>query len=124
MIFRWCCFFFMCYALVMCHPRCEASEWTTEDTYREIAAEVLLVADWGQTKDIKRHKGAFETNVYLGQHPSDGEINNYFVGVLILHPVIAYVLPKDWRHAFQYGTIFIEASMVNRNFGLGMQIKF
>ena len=99
--------------------------WTTNDTLRELAAMGLLGVDWAQTRTIAKTPGTWnETNPLLGQHPSSGQVNNYFGAWMLAHPTLSYLLPPDWRLAFQLGTIGVEAPTVHRNWKIGIGATF
>lgn len=102
--------------------------WTVQDTARESVVLSLSLADWGQTLDVRTRYQAgarcWEANPLLGAHPSRARINRYFAAGLVLHPLIAYLLPARARHAFQYVSIGWEAGIVGSNAHLGFQIRF
>lgn len=85
----------------------------------------LHVADWGQTLDIADHPERFyERNPVLGRHPSRGEVNRWFLGTALLHPVVSYVLPKPYREVWQYVTIGVEVGCVGSNARIGVGFGF
>lgn len=103
----------------------EHDEWTADDTKRQAVYLVLHTIDWGQTRNIANNpKQYYEINPVIGEHPTTGRVNGYFLATALLHTGIAYVLPADWRKSFQYVTIVIEAGVTNRNRNLGVKIDF
>ena len=119
----------------------QSDDWTKADVYRESAYFILHVADWRQTLYISKHPDEFfEKNPILGAHPSDSEVNRYFIATGLLHVAASHYLPKagrllpetwqrnlyvdHWRKAFQYSTIFIEADYVYSNYRAGIKIFF
>jgi len=120
--------------LAGCSPAC-ADDWTREDTYRQSALTALLVVDWAQTRWIVKHPrdpvqpdGTYqwraEGNRLLGEHPSIGRVNGYFAASIIGHAAISYVLPRDWREAWQYVWIGIEINTTRRNHAMGIRMEF
>jgi hypothetical protein len=104
---------------------CGSRTWTKADSAREAAYLALHVADWGQTLDIADHPDKWhENNPALGSHPSRGEVNRYFAITGLLHPVISYALPDDWRPYWQYGTIGLEVICVGNNARMGIGFGF
>ena len=102
-----------------------AQEWTSKDTALELTYLVFHVADWSQTKYIVSHpENHRESNIILGERPSNAEINRYFILTGMLHVGIAYALPDKWRQAFQIFTIGFEAGVVARNYNLGVRLEF
>ena len=101
-----------------------ASDWSTADTKWEAAYLVLHAVDWRQTHFIATEPGHQEANRFLGPHPTNSEINRYFIATALLHVGVAYVLPPKARRVWQYLTIGIEAGTVARNFNFGGRIDF
>ena len=101
-----------------------ADEWVKEDTEREAVYAALLIADWRQTQDIARHANIEESNEILGEHPTNGRINRYFVVANTLQLSIAYALPAAWRKAWQYSGIGFEFAMVRHNKLIGLSMRF
>lgn len=100
-------------------------EWRGADTAREAVFLTLYMLDWGQTRTIARHpERRSEANAFLGEHPSAGRVDRYFAVTALAHVGVAYVLPSSWRAGFQYITIGIELSTVNRNRHLGIAVDF
>jgi hypothetical protein len=101
-----------------------ADEWTTEDTHREMVYAVLVVTDWRQTQDIARHQNIEEVNEILGEHPTNGQINRYFLVATAMQFAIAYTLPADWRRSWQSVGIGFELAFVLNNKHAGLRIDF
>jgi hypothetical protein len=100
-------------------------EWTADDTKRQAAYLLVYVADWNQTRYIATHKNIMEINPILGEHPSVSRVDGYFMAVAVIHTGIAYLLPAEWRKAFQYVTLGFEAGIVTGNYyRSGIQISF
>lgn len=111
-------------------------DWTREDTYRQAAMTALLIVDWGQTRYLVKHPidpkqpdGTYNWrkegyNSVLGEHPSIGRVNNYHVIVIAGHAAVSTMLPSDWRKAWQYVWIGIEADTVYRNHHIGLKVDF
>ncbi len=109
----------------MCTQSRAADPWTKEDTYREITALTLRFTDYKTTMDIARNPDRFrEANPILGAHPSVGRVNTFFAVTTIIHPAISYVLPKEYRKAFQYISIGISGTASITNIWSGLKIKF
>lgn len=104
---------------------CGSRTWTRADTAREAAYLALHVVDWGQTLEIADNPERWhERNPVLGSHPSRGEVNRWFLGTAVLHPVVSYLLPDDLRPYWQYGTIGLELYCVGNNAALGIGMGF
>jgi len=101
-----------------------AENWTVEDTYRESFYLILTVTDWKQTLDFSRDTTVHETNIFLGEHPSDSRINTLIPLSMLAHYYIATLLPTEYRHAWQYAFIGIEANAVAINANINFAIHF
>src|SRR5258708_2157689 len=85
------------------------SDWSDSDKARQTAYTTLHLIDWNQSKKIQRNPDLYhETNPVLGNHPSQGQSNNYNGLTLLGHLALAGMLPPEWRKAFQLGTMGLE----------------
>lgn len=107
--------------------------WTKEDVAREIISTGVTVIDWGQTQDIRNHNGMVELNPILGRQPSRDSVNTYFGTVILLHPVISAILPRQAelfgfdlnpRLAWQYIYFGVEAAAISSNYRGGLRMAF
>lgn len=114
----------MLVALLLAINDARAEKFSSEDWARQAAFWTLLAIDYGQTRDIKNNPGMYETNPLLGKHPSDERIRNYFIGAAIGHAAIAYVLPREYRVAWQWVWIGVEAGYVAHNYNIGLRTDF
>jgi len=102
-----------------------ADSWTDGDTNREYAYLALHTADWLQTRQISKHPERWgESNLILGKHPSTRNVDVYFALAGLAHYEVAKLLPTEWRKAFQYLSIGIEAGYVAHNLAFGVRAKF
>src|SRR6266702_7659586 len=102
-----------------------APEWSKADVGRELAFGTLLAIDWAQTREIAAHPELYyEHNPILGEHPSSGRVDAYMLAAGALHFGIANWLPGDWRAAWQWGGIVIEAGAVGHNYMIGIRAPF
>jgi hypothetical protein len=107
--------------------------WSREDTVREAVGLGLTVIDYGQTMDIASRDDRVELNPILGPHPSREEVRDYFLAVIVLHPLISAALPAEAnlfgykakpRMAWQYFYIGVEATATVSNFNGGLRLRF
>ena len=102
-----------------------ASDWTREDTYRELLWTTLLAVDYGQAMNISRHPEKFkEYNPILGKHPSQSSVGLYMLSAAIIHPIISYYLPPKYRKWWQYISIGVELGAVGNNFSAGIGVTY
>lgn len=113
-------------ALILLPATCTlADEWTNADTQWEIAYQVVHAVDWGQTRYIAEHPDEFhEMNPILGEHPSVGSVDAYFITTGVVHYLIARKLPSKYRRAWQVVFTIDHAQAVANNYQLGIKVKF
>jgi len=102
-----------------------ADDWTREDTARELTYLALHVVDWGQTRNISKNPDRFyEINPILGEHPSIKRVDSYMTFSILVHVGVAYILPREWRTAFQYASLGEKVGFVIHNNRIGIRIDF
>lgn len=83
------------------------------------------MVDWAQTRTISKNPDLFyEKNLILGNHPSIGRVNTYFVSAIVLNYVVSDNLSKRWRTGFQTGLIGLELCVTDRNRQIGIKMDF
>mgnify|MGYP003394102298 CR=1 FL=1 len=123
--------------LIFATPANATDPWSRGDTYREVAALTLRlidyrtlsaiarVANYKTTLQIAKHPNEYrEANPLLGEHPSVGEVNTFFIIATVAHPIISYALPKEYRKAFQYISIGASGTASITNVWSGLKIRF
>ena len=102
-----------------------AENWTKKDTYTELAFLSIHFLDYQTTIDIAKKPNLYvEKNIILGEHPSIGRVNTYFISTAIIHPIISYYLPKKYRKTFQYFSIGVSTLAVTNNLSCGLKFQF
>ena len=96
-------------------------DWDRGDTIRQTAFVGLLAVDAYQTHKLVDDPRYYETNMILGEHPSDGSINLYMVGCAVGHTLVSGLLNSEWREAWQYVWIGAETYTVGSNYNLGVR---
>lgn len=99
-----------------------ADPWTKTQVGMEIASEVGIACEWAQMMDSTSING-FDAKL-MSRHPSRGRLNNYFIGWLIVHPIISYNLPSKYRTGWQAATISFELVVTRNNANVGCRCKF
>jgi len=101
----------------------QANEWRDEDNDREIVYMAFHAIDWAQTIQIAANPVKYhEQNPIMGRQPNTAQVNTYFAITAAAHVAISYVLPNDWRTAWQYITIGVEVEAIRNNLSLGIKI--
>ena len=106
-------------------PAKAVDPWSHEDKVRLAIWGTLQTVDWLQTRNIAKHPDQwYETNPRLGNHPTPGEVNRFFLTTTATHILIANFLPSEYRKVFQYLSIGYEFSYVERNYRIGIKMEF
>jgi hypothetical protein len=97
----------------------------------EGAFDALLVIDSHQTNSIRsacpvHETCAFqETNPWLGSTDPDAvRVRNYFIASALIHGLITYLLPQDYRIFWQGASFGLEINAVRMNAYAGLGLKF
>jgi len=112
----------LCLALA---PKAAAhDEWTKMDTVYESVIVASDIIDWHQTRKIAATPTMWENNPILGHHPTTSQVDRYFAASIINNIAIAYLLPKDLRHAYQAMSFSLEVYCVGKNVQIGIGMTF
>lgn len=99
--------------------------WDKTDSAMAAAAFTLKVIDWKQTHYIARNPAQHhEWNPILGNHPSVGRVNNYFLGSIITTGTVTYFLPDFYRKMFLGGSITVSAWLTHHNRSVGIKAEW
>lgn len=119
-----------CILLISCAGRqpLTKSQWVGEAAW-----QAIHVIDWGQTLNIADNPDYHEKNPLIGRHPSRGKVNLYMGASAIIHPIITYLLPEDYkvlginihpRWLWIGGTITTSGLCVINNNAIGLKANF
>jgi hypothetical protein len=101
------------------------AEWTKTDTLFQVADIALWTIDWGQTRHIaKDPKNYYETNGFLGEHPTVGEVDRYFLLAIPIKVGFSIILPQPMRRIWQCINIGISVKNTVSNYHIGLRMKF
>ena len=105
------------------------SGWTTADTIRQALGLAATGVDWAQTRTMAKDPSHYRevnhiTSKLIGEHPSTGQVNNYFATKAVGDALLANALPPGMRALFQYGNMGLEANAGRKNFKLGIGMTF
>ena len=103
-----------------------ADPWTTGEKVAEGTYMALHTIDYMQTKWIAKHGPAWHEsfNTVLGSQPSVGRVNLFFLGTTIAQPIIASLLPTDWRRAWLAAGIGMEFELTTHNAAIGIKMDY
>lgn len=106
------------------------AEWWTEDKTANgltIAANVLLIADWAQTREIADNPDYYESGLagyFITEHPRTRDVNIYFASALVIYNTLNYFLPNRYKKISSSFVIGFELKAVARNIEVGVGMKF
>lgn len=90
-----------------------------------VTHNALIIADWAQTRYIAEDPANFHERSYeLDPNPTTREVNGYFLGVIIVHNLIYFVLPDKWKPFYSAGHILDRATTIKNNRQLGIGFEF
>jgi hypothetical protein len=102
-----------------------SDDWSNEDYYRHAAVTTLKAIDFLQTMKIARDPQNYhEKNPILGRHPSETDVELYFIGTYAAQTALVYFLPSDYRTWAQYLFIGLSGACVINNFSIGLGFGF
>ena len=113
-------------ALLLAPTLAAAGEpWDGTDQALGAVTLTATVIDWGQTRSIAKHPEQWrETNRVLGEHPSAGRVDAYFIGVIAATALLAdWLVPRN-RKLFLGAVAAVEFAVTARNRSLGIKIAF
>jgi hypothetical protein len=86
---------------------------------------ILIAIDWGQTLDIVNNSEEYyETNPFLGDHPSRGKVNTYFAGWVIANYGVTKLLKGNFRKAWLWSLNAFQLSSIHNNYNIGLRLNF
>lgn len=89
-----------------------------------LAVNLVLIADWSQTRDIARSPHYAETNAVLDEHPEIGSVDKYFGAVLVVYNLAAFLLPEKQEKQLTRGLGLFEIMIVGHNAAIGIGFDF
>ena len=111
----------ICVCIFLCMG-CQTAKWDKTELAMEAGFLTLHGIDWAQSLKIARNPGEYhEHNPLLGKHPSEGNVNMVMGAWTVIQPVIAHLLPSNWRKGFiaASGLVKLGAVINNASIGLG-----
>ena len=116
---------FMICVLFSCNARAQTTcnDWSRKDIRKEVAYQTLHGLDWLQTKEIARNPDYIELNPILGQDPTQGEVDKYFMITGLLHAGVSCSLSKETREIWLNSSIMFQSIVVLSNIRKGIQFK-
>jgi hypothetical protein len=100
-------------------------EWTEEDTKYQLVYSLVTFVDLKQTRQVARNPDKFvEYNPFLGESPSEGDVNVYITSIILGNAAVAYILPQKYRRIWQMFWIGYECNTIERNYAAGIRITF
>ena len=98
------------------------------DRTDKVLAGMYLLAtatDWRQTVYIAHHpETTREINPILNEHPSEANVNQYFMASVAIKLLVAQVLPSKWRKVWLGSMFVVSGSLATYNASHGIKIEW
>jgi len=102
-----------------------ADPWTPAQKYAQAGITAMQIIDWGQTRNIASHPESFrESNPIMGNHPSKGSVDAYFLLSIPVHILATHFTPSKYRKYIQAIQIGSSGYCITENFRIGLGVKF
>ena len=96
-----------------------------DENFLLASSTLLLLVDWGQTRDIARRPEEYhETNPLLGEHPSMKKVDTYFASWILGNFMATKLLQGKWRKAWQHAINVVQVGAVANNYKIGLNVRF
>lgn len=100
-----------------------------------IAANALLLLDWGQTRysSSKGYKEVGLAKNFIGEYPTVNQVDRYFAASIIVTNAAGYFMPESAnffgiefnpKKTFYIGVSVVQANTVENNYQLGVRADF
>lgn len=110
-------------AALLANSAFASDRWTALDTAAEAVFATAVAVDYAQTRwnldtDVNGdgRRDGHEQNPLLGRHPSRATLGVWCLASVAAHATISYMLPREWRTAWNMVTITVEVTNVGLNF--------
>lgn len=110
------------------------NNWDQKDTALLTTALGLTTLDYRMTSDLadRKDEGYYEKyNFILGENPSQGRVNTWFLSSILTKTLIAGLLPKNkiaWlglgREFWLSWNIGVSSDLIQENYKIGLEINF
>jgi hypothetical protein len=101
-----------------------SDSWTKNEIIKQGLYGLVVVIDAKQTQQGIQSGQYREGNPFMGEYPSNREINQHLLSVFIAHTLIANYLDTDNRKMFQDVSLIIGVTNISRNHMIGARINF
>ena len=98
-------------------------DWSPADTKRQMMWTSMHVLDWSQTLRIDDDPTLKEGNPILGEYPSDGRVNTYFLITGVGHYLVSKNLSPRARKWWQWTTFVVAVGVVKHNSDNGLSVR-
>lgn len=89
------------------------SRWSNTSTALLVSSSAILLWDYAQTRGITRD--CRESNPIMGNCGQRMTADAYFALVIPVHILGSFIIPKDYRHAYQGAVLGVEANAIIAN---------
>ena len=114
--------------IVLCHTAsAECRRPLLEPLF--IASTVAQLADYSTTLSIARSNRRFSEQSYItrkiiGNNPTTGRVQRYFMGRLLISGVIQCYAPDPWNRIILWGQTVTHGGAAIHNFNIGLRFSW
>lgn len=113
--------------------------WDRGDAALGAAALTATLIDWGQTRYLAKHPCANAgggttcpdpyrevgwARHFIGERPTSGQVDAYFIGVIVAGTLTAHYLPGAYRKWFLGGITLVQLNVISKNKSIGLKVEF
>jgi hypothetical protein len=111
-------------SLPVAHAQSTGREWSNVDLTLAALSITAHTLDWGQTRYIAANPDRYrETNVFLGEHPTRGQVDAYFLLYGAAVATLAHYFP-EYRKIILAVHFGMHGQAVSSNFRIGIRMSF
>lgn len=112
-------------ALALASPAQAGEEWTTLQKVSYTTSLVANVIDWGQTRTIAKNPHKYrELNKILGDHPSTGFVNNYFLATTAILATLPHFSETYRKYMMPMVAAGLTINVARNHFKVGLKMSF
>lgn len=91
---------------------------THYDRVTLVTSTATLAWDWSQTRGAAEQGfsgNRREANPIMGEHPSAGQVDVYFISTILINTALWCVLPPKWRSVLPTGVTVVQTRQIYMN---------
>ena len=111
------------FVMLMLNGCCSFDKWTREDKILQSIQLGFHSIDWLQTMEIVNEPDYYESNAWIGKHPTKSDINRYMLATAVMTVLITHTLPQEHRKYWLMFRIGVSSSAAVQNYNVGIKVS-